>query len=76
MVFVVWYITAGLETIINIAVSSRWEVLTFAGTHLIKRMSLLTLIICKSSLSLNIVTSADPEKWERALLLCRRASQQ
>lgn len=44
-VFVVWYVTAVLETIVNIAVSSKWEVLTFAGTHLIKRMSLLTLII-------------------------------
>lgn len=44
-VYIVWYVTAILETIVNIAVSSKWKVLTFAGTHLIKRMSLLTLII-------------------------------
>lgn len=44
-VFIVWYVTAVLETAFNIAVTSKWEVLTFSGTHLIKRMSLLTLII-------------------------------
>jgi hypothetical protein len=42
-------VTAILERIVNIAVSSKWEVLTFRGTHLIKRMSLLTLIIRKFS---------------------------
>jgi hypothetical protein len=40
--FIIWYVTA-------IAVSSRWEVLTFRGTHLIKRISLLSLIIRKFS---------------------------
>lgn len=44
-VFIVWYVTAIVETIINIAVSSHWEVLSFKSTHLVQRMSLLTLII-------------------------------
>ncbi|KAF8861148.1 hypothetical protein BDZ45DRAFT_648053 [Acephala macrosclerotiorum] len=71
-VFVVWYITAVLETIVNIAVSSRWEVLTFAGTHLIKRMSLLTLIILGEgiiALSKSIATITEQEDSLTSTLL-------
>ncbi|CAG8983789.1 hypothetical protein HYALB_00006754 [Hymenoscyphus albidus] len=45
MVYIIWYITAGLETAFNIGVSSKFKVLTFHGSHLVQRMSLLTLII-------------------------------
>ncbi|KUJ10458.1 uncharacterized protein LY89DRAFT_710730 [Mollisia scopiformis] len=71
-VFVVWYVTAVLETIVNIAVSSRWEVLTFAGTHLIKRMSLLTLIILGEgiiALSKSIATITEQEDGLSSTLL-------
>ncbi|KAF4625473.1 hypothetical protein G7Y89_g12696 [Cudoniella acicularis] len=44
-VFIVWYITAILETATNIGISATWEVLSFKGSHLVQRMSLLTLII-------------------------------
>ncbi|KAH8591150.1 bacterial low temperature requirement A protein-domain-containing protein [Bisporella sp. PMI_857] len=43
--YVVWYVIAIAETVLNIAVTSRWKVVTFKGTHLVQRMSLLTLII-------------------------------
>lgn len=32
--------------VVNIGVSWHWKVLTFKGTHLIERMTLLTLYIC------------------------------
>ncbi|KAL3420975.1 hypothetical protein PVAG01_07420 [Phlyctema vagabunda] len=44
-IFIVWYITVILETIINIVISVNWKVLSFEGSHLVQRMSLLTLII-------------------------------
>ena len=47
--YIAWYVVAVVETIINIAVSSKWKVVSFKGTHLVQRMSLLTLIICKAS---------------------------
>jgi len=46
-VFIVWYVTAVLETIVNVVLSAKWKVLSFEETHLIKRMTLLTLIIRK-----------------------------
>lgn len=46
--YVVWYVTAGLETAVNIGISSQYQVLSFHGSHLVQRMSLLTLIIRKS----------------------------
>ncbi|KAH6681676.1 bacterial low temperature requirement A protein-domain-containing protein [Halenospora varia] len=44
-VYIVWYITAILETAINVTISANWKVLSFEGSHLVQRMSLLTLII-------------------------------
>jgi hypothetical protein len=40
--------------LINIGVSSQWKVVTFKGTHLIERMSLLTLYIRKTTDLLNL----------------------
>lgn len=45
--YIAWYVVAVVETAFIIAVSSRWKVVSFKGTHLIQRMSLLTLIIRK-----------------------------
>jgi hypothetical protein len=42
-----FYVIAGFEMVVNIGVSWQWKVLTFKGTHLIERMTLLTLYICK-----------------------------
>jgi low temperature requirement protein LtrA len=43
--YLVWYVLAFLETMIATGVSSYWRVISFKGTHLVERMSLLTLII-------------------------------
>lgn len=43
--YIVWYIVAGVETMICTAISSYYRVVSFKGTHLVQRMSLLTLII-------------------------------
>ncbi|PVH70065.1 hypothetical protein DL98DRAFT_554181 [Cadophora sp. DSE1049] len=69
--FVVWYVTAIVETTVNIAVSSNWKVLTFRGTHLIKRMSLLTLIICGLGTVPAPQSSTDysSKSWNGPLLL-------
>lgn len=40
-----WYVTAVAETVLNLLVSSFSKRLNFDGTHLVQRMSLLTLII-------------------------------
>ncbi|TVY43268.1 hypothetical protein LSUB1_G000922 [Lachnellula subtilissima] len=44
-VYAAWYILAVVEIGINIIISSSWKVVSFKGTHLVQRMSLLTLII-------------------------------
>ncbi|TKX19958.1 hypothetical protein C1H76_7842 [Elsinoe australis] len=43
--YITWYAIAFLETSICTAVSSVWRNISFKGTHLTQRMSLLTLII-------------------------------
>ena len=40
-----FYVIAIFEIATNIVISSKWKVATFKGTHLVQRMSLLTLII-------------------------------
>ncbi|CAI6334022.1 unnamed protein product [Periconia digitata] len=44
-VYIAWYVIAILETLLTVAVSCVWRVISFKGTHLVQRMSLLTLII-------------------------------
>ncbi|KAK4624526.1 hypothetical protein CLAFUW4_06423 [Fulvia fulva] len=43
--YIAWYIVAICETIVATAVSSVYRNISFKGTHLVQRMSLLTLII-------------------------------
>ena len=44
-VYVVWYIVMVIESVAVIAISSIWRMLSFKKTHLMERMSLLTLIV-------------------------------
>ena len=44
-VYIAWYIISIGETLLTTVVSCRWRVISFKGTHLIERLSLLTLII-------------------------------
>lgn len=43
--FIAWYVIAIAETAVATTVSCVWRVVSFKGTHLVERMSLLTLII-------------------------------
>ncbi|KAK3994422.1 hypothetical protein QBC44DRAFT_357302 [Cladorrhinum sp. PSN332] len=43
--YLVWYIVTAIETILNIVFSLKWKTLSFEGTHLPHRMSLLTYIL-------------------------------
>ncbi|KAH6620567.1 hypothetical protein C7974DRAFT_465143 [Boeremia exigua] len=43
--YIAWYIIAISETILTVAVSCYWDVISFVGTHMVQRMSLLSLII-------------------------------
>ncbi|KAF2273276.1 uncharacterized protein EI97DRAFT_461161 [Westerdykella ornata] len=44
-IYVVWYIVMLFESIAVIAISCNWRMLSFKKTHLMERMSLLTLIV-------------------------------
>ncbi|KAF2627106.1 hypothetical protein BU25DRAFT_411189 [Macroventuria anomochaeta] len=44
-VYIAWYIIAISETILTVAVSCYWTIISFKGTHMVQRMSLLSLII-------------------------------
>ncbi|KAK4160524.1 hypothetical protein QBC43DRAFT_270471 [Cladorrhinum sp. PSN259] len=43
--YLVWYVVTGIETVLNIGFSLKWKTLSFEGTHLPHRMSLLTYIL-------------------------------
>ncbi|KAI4624491.1 hypothetical protein J4E83_004166 [Alternaria metachromatica] len=40
-----WYIISAAEIVITVGISCYWRVISFKGTHIVQRMSLLTLII-------------------------------
>lgn len=44
-VYIAWYVIGICETILTVAVSCIFRVISFKGTHMVQRMSLLTLII-------------------------------
>jgi len=44
-VYIAWYVIALCETLLTVAVSCIFRVISFKGTHMVQRMSLLTLII-------------------------------
>ncbi|KAM5348005.1 hypothetical protein ACJ41O_007829 [Fusarium nematophilum] len=44
-VFIAWYVIAGAEVFLTFAVAYFYPVLSFTGTHLMKRLSLLTVIV-------------------------------
>jgi hypothetical protein len=43
--YIAWYVIGLSETLITVCVSCIWRVISFKGTHMVQRMSLLTLII-------------------------------
>lgn len=43
--YIAWFVISAVETILNLGLSLASEILSFRGTHLTKRMMLLTFII-------------------------------
>lgn len=43
--YIAWYFICGIETALTLFASMKWRLLSFKGTHIVERMSLLTLII-------------------------------
>jgi hypothetical protein len=44
-IYSIWYVIMTLESVVVIGISSYWRMLSFKKTHLMERMSLLTLIV-------------------------------
>ncbi|KAF4470953.1 bacterial low temperature requirement a [Fusarium albosuccineum] len=67
-VFITWYILAGVEVFLTFAFAYIWPVLSFRGTHLMKRMGLLTVIILGDGIiviSKSVVTIVEsPDAWD------------
>jgi low temperature requirement protein LtrA len=45
LVYLVWYVVATVEAIAVVTISCFWRMLSFKKTHLMERMSLLTIIV-------------------------------
>jgi low temperature requirement protein LtrA len=45
LVYLVWYAVSALESVAVITISCFWRMLSFKKTHLMERMSLLTIIV-------------------------------
>jgi hypothetical protein len=43
--YIAWYVVAVFEVGINITIAGKWPIVSFADTHLVERMSCLTLIV-------------------------------
>ncbi|KAF4450896.1 hypothetical protein F53441_6035 [Fusarium austroafricanum] len=66
-VFITWYVLAGAEVILTFALAYVFPVLSFQGTHLMKRIGLLTVIIIGDgiiTISKSVVTIVEsPDSW-------------
>jgi low temperature requirement protein LtrA len=45
LVYLVWYVVATVEAVAVVTISCSWRMLSFKKTHLMERMSLLTIIV-------------------------------
>ena len=70
-VFVTWYFIAAGEALLTIILSNFWRALSFTRTHLMKRMSLLTVMILGDgivSIAQNVVTIVKrPDAWSKSV---------
>ena len=69
--YLAWYILGGLEVVLTAGVALLWDVLSFDGTHLIGRMSLLTFIIIGEGIAvvctyITLIVK-QPEAWSKSL---------
>lgn len=72
LAFITWYVIGFIETIINVGLSFCYKVLSFKGTHLTNRMSLLTMIIIGEGIIVtcsNVSTVVkNPNAWTPATI--------
>lgn len=68
-VFMTWYVLAGVEVILTFAIAYIFPVLSFQGTHLMKRMGLLTVIVVGDgiiTICRSVVTIVEaPDSWSK-----------
>lgn len=68
-VFITWYVLAGVEVILTFAIAYIFPVLSFQGTHLMKRMGLLTVIVVGDgiiTICRSVVTIVEsPDSWSK-----------
>ncbi|KJZ72127.1 hypothetical protein HIM_08500 [Hirsutella minnesotensis 3608] len=71
-VFIAWYLVSAAEAIITISISNFWAVLSFTKTHLIKRLTLLTVIIIGDGIIQVarevVVIVKNPDAWDRVTI--------
>ena len=57
--YIAWYVVAVFEVGANIAIAGKWHILSFKETHLVERMTCLTLIVVSSSSETCIILPGD-----------------
>jgi Bacterial low temperature requirement A protein (LtrA) len=73
--YIAWYVIAICEVAANIAIAGRWHVVSFKNTHLVERMTCLTLIIvCFSSPMTYKDLLKTPNSWAKVSSVCASRS--
>jgi hypothetical protein len=67
--YIAWYVIAVCEVATNIAVAGRWSILSFAETHLVERMTCLTLIVVSLPVA-SLSRSSESKGIYRTYLIC------
>ncbi|KAK5987937.1 hypothetical protein PT974_12073 [Cladobotryum mycophilum] len=71
-VFMTWYFISGAEAVLTLLISNFYDILSFTKTHLMKRMSLLTVLILGDgtiSIAENIVEIVEkPGHWNPTII--------
>lgn len=66
-VYMTWYFISGAEGVITLVISNVWPLLSFTKTHLMKRLTLITIMILGDGLvniAKEVVTMVkSPEAW-------------
>lgn len=71
--YAIWFVITAIEIIVSVGLSLKWKVLSFQGTHLASRISLLTFILMGEGLCLvclgvvRIVQNAN--SWSKSLVI-------
>jgi low temperature requirement protein LtrA len=67
--YMAWYVVSAAETVGNVALSLRYKTLSFDGTHLTQRLTVLTLIIIGErviSVATSVSLIVQNEGWSKS----------